>query len=72
MVVGEAEVIAAGVTSTITPLSKLGGVTVVNHFDFRGASPGVAAEARRAARILQRETVAIARGQAREAALRSA
>ncbi|KKL95116.1 hypothetical protein LCGC14_1857830, partial [marine sediment metagenome] len=69
---GEPELIAAGVTSSITPLGKLGGVTIINKFDLRGASPGVGAEVRRALRLAAKEMKALTKAEIAEASLRSA
>lgn len=69
---GEPELIAAGVTSSITPISKLGGVTIINKFDLRGASPGVGAEVRRALRLAAREMKALTKAEIAEASLRTA
>ncbi len=69
---GEPELIAAGVTSSITPISKLGGVTIINKFDLRGASPGVGAEFRRQLRLAAKEMKALTKAEIAEASLRTA
>lgn len=73
-VVGEngPELIAAGVTSNITPAGSLGNVTIINKFDLRGASPGVGAEVRRALRLAAQEMKALTKAEIAEASLRTA
>ena len=69
---GEPELIAAGVTSSITPLSKVGGVTQTINIDARGAGPGVMAEIRRGVRLAAKEMKALTKAEIAEASLRSA